>query len=469
MERTRRIFERFCGWVVAIALVAALVATGGCGGEPAASQDGEAETGGEVDPAAMTNRIDVPPNVRQNLGINFAEVERRPVRRTLRLPGRFEFRPEATREHRMMLPGRIELLVDQFEAVEPGQVLLRIESPRWQELRHEVVEAEGEIKLARSHLAVAQATAEELREELRFLDERLERLTEANVRRVELEAQQAELRARQPRLLAEVEAKEVELDEAREHYDSILKVAASVTGLSVETLLESVETHEDEHGHDQVRWRNLRLLEVRAKAAGVVRELAASQGSWVETGELVLRTVDPDAVRFRADAPQAELGRMADGQSVRIAPPQGGSLDLDQAIEGTLQLGIEGHANERTMPVYGLPAGLANWARPGVSGYLEVFVDGSDTPELAIPESSLVQDGLRTIFYRRDPDDRNKVYPVEADLGPSDGRWVVVYSGVTDGDEVVLDGAYALTMAGGQQQAPPGYHYHADGTLHKDH
>lgn len=451
------------------ALAMAILSAGGCAGESAESQQPQAEAAEDVDPTEMTNRIDVPPNVRRNLGISFVEVERRPVRRTLRLPGQFEFRPLARRDHRATLPGRIELLVDQFERVEPGQLLFRIDSPRWQEIRHEVVEAEGEIKLAESHLAVAEAAARESREEADFLDQRLQRLSEANVRRVELEAQQAQLQARLPRLRAEVEAKEVELDEAREHYNSILKVASSVTGLSVETLLESVETHEDEHGHEQVRWRNLQTLEVRAERSAVVHELAVSQGSWAETGELVIRTVQPDAIRFRAEAPQADLANLRDGQHVRVAPPRGMSVDSEQAIEGTLQLGLEGHPDERTMPVYSLPEQSADWARPGIRASLEVFVEGSDSPELAIPTSSLVRDGLRTIFYRRDPNDRDQVYPVEADLGPSDGQWVVVYSGVTDGDEIVLDGAYALTMAGGQRQAPPGYHYHADGTLHKDH
>jgi hypothetical protein len=45
----------------------------------------------------------------------------------------------------------------------------------------------------------------------------------------------------------------------------------------------------------------------------------------------------------------------------------------------------------------------------------------------------------------------------------------VVRSGVKEGDEVVLDGAYALKLAGGANKAPEGYHYHADGQLHKNH
>ncbi len=457
-----RLFGVAC---VAIALVAMLAGCGGGGhGHDHEHHDEDAH---EAAPAS--DRIDVPPNVRQNLGITFVTVERRPVGATLRLPGHFAFRPGARREYRAMLPGRVALQVEPLDRVEAGQVLFRIDSPRWQELRHEAVEAEGQIALAEANLAVAQATRQEHEAALTFLEARQTRLSDANVRQVEVETQLAQLRSQLPRLAAEVTARQVELDEAREHYASIMKVAASVTGLSVAKLMEAVERHEDEHGHDRVRWRNLEHMEVRATRAGVVQTLAMNDGGWVETGELVVEVVDPTALRFEAEAMQSDIGRLADGQRVRIVPPQGGSVDLQDAMPGMLALGVEGHAAERTLPVYGVVDELVAWARPGVGAFMDVYVEGGEQPELAIPVSSLVRDGLKTIFYRRDPKNPDQVYPVEADLGASDGRWVVVYSGVTDGDEVVLDGAYALTLNSGRRQAPPGYHYHADGTLHKAH
>ncbi len=57
---------------------------------------------------------------------------------------------------------------------------------------------------------------------------------------------------------------------------------------------------------------------------------------------------------------------------------------------------------------------------------------------------------------------------MEADLGISDGKWVVARSGVTEGDEVVLDGVYELKLAGGGQGAEGGGHFHADGTWHPE-
>jgi hypothetical protein len=56
---------------------------------------------------------------------------------------------------------------------------------------------------------------------------------------------------------------------------------------------------------------------------------------------------------------------------------------------------------------------------------------------------------------------------MEADLGVSDGKWVVVKSGVKEGDEVVLDGVYELKLAGGGKPMGGG-HFHADGAFHAE-
>ena len=75
-------------------------------------------------------------------------------------------------------------------------------------------------------------------------------------------------------------------------------------------------------------------------------------------------------------------------------------------------------------------------------------------------------DGTAALYFRRDPKDKNKVIRTEADLGLTDGRWVVVASGVKEGDEVVVGGNYQLMLAS-SGAAPKGGHFHADGTFHE--
>ena len=51
-------------------------------------------------------------------------------------------------------------------------------------------------------------------------------------------------------------------------------------------------------------------------------------------------------------------------------------------------------------------------------------------------------------------------------MGANDGRWVVIKSGVLEGDEIVLDGVYELQLATASDSARGG-HFHADGTFHE--
>ena len=161
---------------------------------------------------------------------------------------------------------------------------------------------------------------------------------------------------------------------------------------------------------------------------------------------------------------QSDLGRLKSGLPARIVPPKGGSIDLQDTMEATLTLGLSADAQERTVELIAVPARLASWARPGVSAHLEIITAGGQN-ELAIPLSSVIQDGLSKVFFRRDPKDADKVIRTEADLGVNDGRWVAVQSGVRDGDEVVLDGVYQLMIAtsgtvqkGGHSTATGAFH-----------
>jgi multidrug efflux pump subunit AcrA (membrane-fusion protein) len=156
---------------------------------------------------------------------------------------------------------------------------------------------------------------------------------------------------------------------------------------------------------------------------------------------------------------------LADGLPARIVPPKGGSLEQQDTMDATLTLGLGADPQERTVELIAVPRKTATWARLGVAAHLEITTEGGQE-ELAIPLSSVIQDGLSKIIFRRDPQNPDKVIRMEADLGVNDGRWVVVQSGVREGDEVVLDGVYQLMIAS-SGTVQKGGHFHSDGTFHE--
>lgn len=484
------------GPVLFVALVGAILgAVGtGCGGggtQDGASGESKTAMKSSAAPAAVpaaasnpaSNRIDIPAPVRSNLGITFAIVERRAVERTLRVPGRFELLPTARREHRAPLSGRVELLVSQYQPVEPGTPLYRLDSAAWRSIQEQIsaadsAEKQTAAKLAsmqplraahRQHEASLEAKVKLWQERLTQLEElraagggSAAQFTEARAMLNATEAELADTMEKDAELQSRERELEAELVAARARVELLLGTAASLTGLGSAELL----AEQTVDGRSQPRWRTMPLLEVRSSVAGVVERLDVTDGGFAEESALVLVTVQPDQLRFRARGLQSDLGRLRDGLPVRVVPPQGASMPLQDTVAGTLSIGMVADADERTIDLLLLPERLASWARAGVSASMEITLEGGDA-SLAVPLAAVARDGATPILFRRDPANPDVAIRIDADLGVSDGRWVVVHSGVMEGDQVVVDGVHQLALATAGNGGAAAGHFHADGTFHE--
>jgi multidrug efflux pump subunit AcrA (membrane-fusion protein) len=360
--------------------------------------------------------------------------------------------------------------------VEPGQVLVRLDSPEWRRVQHEAVEAEGEIKTAEARVDVAEATAAENERAVALLRQRTQALAEANASRAELTAELALAESKAARLAAEVRAAKVQVTEAHEHYASRLRVLAAVVNLPKEQLLrpapvpatqptaslttgdEVVAAGNPATDVNEPLWRTINMIEVRATVAGVVESTSVTNG-------LVLTIADPSQVRFRASALQSDIGRLKDGAAAAIVPPRSARANANDTVPAKLAIGLEATASSRTVELLLTPEKPVAWAKPGVSAFAEVNVGAADN-EPAIPVAAVVQDELSKIYFRRDPANPDKVIRVEGDFGATDGRWIAVLSGLKVGDEVVVDGVYELKLTGSGKTGGGDGHFHADGTWH---
>jgi hypothetical protein len=229
-------------------------------------------------------------------------------------------------------------------------------------------------------------------------------------------------------------------------------------------LLERVETD----GAAIPRWKSLDAIEVTAWTHAPVVASTVSRCPWVREGDLILGAVDHRELLFRGRALQSDLGALRDGQAALIVPPQGGSLDLKDAMAAGLMIGLDADPHQRLIDLILYPQSLAEWARPGIAAFAEIVVDESAGEETAVPLSCVLTDGLDKIIFLRDRKDPDQAQRMIADLGVNDGRWVVIRSGLRAGDEVVLDGAYELKLSGAGKTQKGG-HFHPDGTFHEEH
>ncbi len=486
-------------------LVGALLAfvLAGCGDRPAV--EAPAKDGGQPAPV-ITNRIDVPPAVRKNLGITFAKVEMRDVRRIRRVPGSFELLPQAHRAYHSTLAGHVVVHVEQYQEVKPGDVLFVVRSPAWREMQQDLAKTVRAIRMSATQLKSLPARAASvdlhiarLRDQEKVWKQRLAELeglgsagggigsvlTEARAQLASVATSLAEAHEEQVVLTTEKDAVNAALESHLEATPSLyaealradpvvaggtnstskdlaLSRAAALLGVTVDYLQEHVG------GKDgPPRWRVVEDMRVEAKEAGVIESLEVTNGAWIEAGAVVVESVNRSLVRFRAASLQADLDRISDGLSARILPPGGVAAAEENTLSGTITIAFEADPRTRKIDLLLTPevAVLPNWARPGVSTEMEIVLTGTAQATLAVPRASVIQDGLEKIIFRRDPKDPNKVIRLAADLGISDGRWVVIESGVMEGDEIVHHGVYELMLASGSAKQEGG-HFHSDGTFH---
>ncbi len=366
--------NRQIAWSVAFTLGAVL---GGCERNP-----DQTNTNASAEAPAISNRVDINTAVRQNLGITFARVESRNVAETLRIPGRFELLPTARREYRMPAAGRVELLVQQYQKVEAGDLLYRLDMPRWRKLQRELTDAQASARLAQADvdsigplLAAHEEHHTEIQSAVDLWTQRaadLEQLQAAGGARGDDVAQAKASLAAARTAFAETLEKEAELtvraltataqlDAAQSRTVILLESASSLTTRSVADLTEI--------DAGKSRWQRIGEIEIRAISPGVVDLFHAISGSFVEQSDPVLTTVQPGKVRFRAHALQSDLGKLLNGLTATVVAPQGGSLRDSAGIAGTLILAPTADPERRTIEILMTPNGglpLDSWARAGV-------------------------------------------------------------------------------------------------------
>jgi len=488
-----------------LALALVFVHTG-CERESSPKPDHHAAAGSG---AAVTNRVDINSTVRQNLGITFARVQSRNVARTLRLPGRFELKPTASREYRAAASGTVQLLVQQYQKVEVGTPLYLLDSPAWRGMQRELVSAHAAVTIATATnestgplLAAHENHHNALETVVALWAQRvasMEKLEGAGAVRLEevapvrsaLATARAEL-AETLETEAELKAKRSEaaakLEAAKAELTILFDSAASLAGLSVDELRKAADSAAGEP-----RWRMLSHIEVKAIDPGIVNTLSLVNGGLASQHGHIITTIQPTQLRFRAVALQSDLSRLASGQRATVVPAQGlfaegataltsasidntpdissrggGTSDQGSApMDGVLTLAPTADPQHRTIDLlWTAPSYSASWAKAGVAGYLEVITSGAGMEELAIPLKCVTRDGTQAIIFRRDPANPDKAIRMEAELGIDDGRWVIIKSGVAEGNEIVLDGVYQLMVAT-SGSITKGGHFHPDGTFHE--
>jgi multidrug resistance efflux pump len=520
MQSTRKNAMRLMVLMGGTVALAAVSAAAGC--TDGHSHAADTKPHGEAPAAAqaVTNRIDLPEAARKNLGITFATAEMRRVTATLRLPGVVESSPGALKEMRAPVAGRVEITAVGGQTVAAGAELFRVFAPELSDMRRSLHEARAAVDqaaaattLAGAKLAQVRRAAEiaasriasveaqrpvhdalktALKDEVRVRETRVAELealrdsgagkaaelsesraalagsksalAAAEVERAKLDAEVAEATAEKERALAEIPVLVAEDAAAA----TALRTATGASELGRAAALARLAAWgvkpNDLSSSPDAAPAIPDSIAVRAPVAGVVVELHAVSGAVVEAGTEVLELLDGASIRVRASVSGSAAASLRDGMAATLHPAAGSTTAAVPSLATTAPT-FDPAARMTEFLV--TPAAAATWLRPGMAVTVEFVTDGTAAPELAIPAAAIIQDGLQHIYFRRDPADPNKVIREVADMGASDGTWVVLRSGVAAGDQVVLDGIYEMKLSGQGSAAGKAGHFHADGTFHE--
>jgi RND family efflux transporter MFP subunit len=191
-------------------------------------------------------------------------------------------------------------------------------------------------------------------------------------------------------------------------------------------------------------------LAIKAPITGTVVHADQLPGKVVEPLEHLFEIIDTSRLWGRIGVPEAYLGRITEGQEVRVR------LTAFPGHNFSTRIWRVGNLDRRTNLVEVLVDLTEGDLRPGMTGLASLRIDEAEVT--TIPTEALIRDGVhRYVFVEEATGEessefrRRNVVP-----GRQDDGWVEVRGGIYPGDRVVTRGAHELSSLFVQGVLKPG-------------
>ncbi len=187
------------------------------------------------------------------------------------------------------------------------------------------------------------------------------------------------------------------------------------------------------------------VISLEAKSSGMVLTSHVNLGEPVEPDKEMLDIVDLGKVWAVAKVPEAEAGQLKPGTKARVRVIAAGG----KTMEGTLlRFGAEADRNSNTIDAIFELDNPDFIIRPGMRAEFSI-ITSSREDVLSIPRNAVQGDPTNRVVFAKDFDLDNAFIKSPVQLGAKNDLYIEVVSGLIPGDEVVTNGSYALSFAGG--------------------
>lgn len=171
---------------------------------------------------------------------------------------------------------------------------------------------------------------------------------------------------------------------------------------------------------------------VRSPIAGRVTNVNGEVGEMATPGMPLLEVVDLRKVVVRADVPEQDISRIEAGAETTVW------IDaLGRSFEGPItDIGLVANGKTRTFPIEITIDNPESNIRPGMMASLNLLRRSFENT-LVVPRDAVIDDvDKKTVFIEKDGMARSRV----VELGPARGAYVVVDSGIEEGDRLIVLG-----------------------------
>ncbi len=178
----------------------------------------------------------------------------------------------------------------------------------------------------------------------------------------------------------------------------------------------------------------LAYAQIKAPFAGVVTQKSVDVGDLASPGKALLELEEPGHMRLEVGAPEALVSKIAVGQKVPVKVD-----NIEQPLDGVVaEIAPSADANTRSFLIkIDLPTLQA--LRLGQFG--RAFIPASRAEILRVPTNALVRRGqMQMVFVVEKGVARLRLVKT----GRTEGQRIEVVSGLTSGDDVIIQGAQTL-------------------------
>ena len=187
-------------------------------------------------------------------------------------------------------------------------------------------------------------------------------------------------------------------------------------------------------------------FEVSSDLSGVVLQRNISRGDFVNKGSVLFEITDLSRLWVLLDAYESDLPFLKVGQKITFNVSSVPGKDFNSSI-----FFIDPIINSQTRTA----SVRAEVNNPQLLLKPEMFVNAkvfANLPikekSLAIPSTALLWTGKRSVVYVKAPDQLYSAFEMrEITLGPSLGDYYLVDSGLDEGEEIVVNGAFSVDAA----------------------